>query len=186
MCDENLINRINNLNPGQIGRAIELLLPRLQRDFNEQISNDTAQAVMSLDMVQISMAMSGILKAQGYNIEAEDIRISVENKSTRTDLAKAMLIELAKLPKTCIVIDSVVRSAEKEMIAPFVILAVGLAGSMGLRSTSVLILALKNESKDAEKAIKHIADALKSAFDASKLGLGDANLWAERASRGRQ
>lgn len=175
MCCENLVDRINELNPAQVERTIKLLLPRLTSYENEPIPENIKQYIVSRELTQISKSMSNVLKAQGYPTEENIIQMAIGNTETRTNLSKATLIELAKLPETYEVVNRCVTSAEEEMIAPIAVIAVGVAGSMVLLSTSILVLALKTRSEDAEKSIEHIADALKSAFDASKQTFGGAD-----------
>ena len=159
MCDDTLVDKINGLNPAQVERVILLLLPRIKSFENEPIPSDIVQDIKSRDLARTSKLMAETLTAQGYPIEADAIQLAINNENSRNDLAKSMLIELAKLPETCEVINRQIKSAEEEMPAPILVVAAGVACSMGLLSASVLVLALKTRSEDAEKAKKALEEA---------------------------
>jgi hypothetical protein len=162
-----LIEQINNLSNSQVSKAIELLIPRLAKRYENSISKETTQLVEAPDLNKASYLLAESLKEHKCSMEEATIREAVENEESRIEVSKRMLIILASTPETTELVNSVVTSAKEQMFADQ-ILAIGVSATMILLGSSVVISICRMKPKDLPSAVKDICGAITAGF--TKIG----------------
>lgn len=169
MSDNTLIERIEKLPASQVSRSVELLMPRLADAYQKHIPEMAIQLVEAPDLTQASRMLAETFEAQEYPVKEGVIQRAVEREENRVELARKMLIILAGLPETRQLVDMVITSVDEEMFVAET-LAVGVAASMILLSSSVVIAICRMKPEVLPEAVKNICDAIKGMAPEFKIG----------------
>ena len=169
MSNKTHVERIEELSASQVSRTVELLMPRLADTYQNQLPEKTIQLVEAPDLTQASRVIAETFEAQEYPPKAEIIQAVVEREESRVELARKMLIILAGLPETRQVVDTVIASVEEEMFV-METLAVGIAASLILLSSGVVIATIRMKPEGLPESLKNICDAIKGIAQRFKIG----------------
>jgi hypothetical protein len=167
MSDMTISEKIDELSDAQVARVVQIVLPLLRQRYETQIPEETAKLIESQDTKRISDTVAADLSALGYSIKAEDILDNLKDDRARVAISRTMLKELSVLPEYSEEVDTAVESATGEMVIPAVaILAIGVAASLVILSTTVLVGIFRANKEDIPKIVEPTCDTLPKCVEA--------------------